>query len=77
MSSADDFCKQLGPRSGPTERRSWPGSKQFDTLMVFLKKFSKKNDFEKKSNYDKKKCKINPYGKKLRVDANMDTFPFL
>ena len=39
VSSADNLCKQLGPRSGQTERRSLAGSKLFDTLMVFLKDF--------------------------------------
>ena len=38
MPSADNFCKQFGPRSGLT--------KLFDTLMVFLKEFFKKVDFE-------------------------------
>ena len=36
--NADNLCKQFGPRSG---------SKLFDTLVVFLKEFSKKVDFEK------------------------------
>ena len=31
LSSADNFCKQFGPRSGPTES----GSKLFDTQIVF------------------------------------------
>ena len=31
MSSADNLCKQFGPRSGPTECRFWSGSKLFDT----------------------------------------------
>ena len=47
MSSADDLCKQFGPRSGPTKCRAWSGSKQFDTLMVFPKEFFEKVDFEK------------------------------
>ena len=42
MSYADKLCKQFGPRSGPTECRSLSGSKQFDTLIVFLKEFMKK-----------------------------------
>ena len=46
-SIADNFCKQFGPRSGPTKRRAWSRSKLFDTLMVFLKEFfDNKNDFE-------------------------------
>ena len=47
LSSADNLCKQFGPRSGPTECRSWSGSKLFDTLIVFLKEFFEKVDFEK------------------------------
>ena len=42
--SADNFCKQFGPKS-------W--SKLFDTLMVFLKEFFEKVDFEKKKADDK------------------------
>ena len=34
------LCKEFGPISGPTECRSWPGSKLFDKLIVFLKEFS-------------------------------------
>ena len=75
MSSADNFCKQLGPRSGPTERRSWPGSKLFDILMVFLKEFFEKMILKKSSN-DKKESKITQYGKRLRVDAYLKCFPF-
>ena len=47
MSSADNFCKQFGPRSGLTERRDISGSKLFDTLIVFLKELFEKVDFEK------------------------------
>ena len=47
VSSADNFCKQLGSRSGNPKHRDWSGSKQFDTLMAFLKEFFKKCDFEK------------------------------
>ena len=39
---ANNFCKQCGPRSGPTKRRAWSGTKLFDTLMVLLKEFLKK-----------------------------------
>ena len=42
------LCKQFGPRSGPTELRSWSGSKPFDTLIEFLKEFFEKVNFEKK-----------------------------
>ena len=39
--SADSVCKQIGPRSGPTERWSLSGSEPFDTL-IFLKKDSRR-----------------------------------
>ena len=57
MSSADNFFKQFGPRSGPTKCRAWSGSKLFDTLVVFLKEFFKKNIL-KNSADDKKACKF-------------------
>ena len=45
---ADNLCIwQFEPRSGPTQCRSWSGSKQFDTLTVFLKEFFEKDNFEK------------------------------
>ena len=43
--SADNLCKQFGSRSG---------SKLFDTLMVFLKEFFEKADFEKYQQTKKK-----------------------
>ena len=58
LSSADNFCKQFGPRLALTECRSWSGfywswswSKIFDTLapMMFMKTIEKIN-FEKKKN---------------------------
>ena len=53
--SADNLCKQFGPRSGPT--------KLLDTLMVFLKDFFEKVDFKEKSADDKKACKITQHAK--------------
>ena len=47
--SADNLCKQFGPRSGPTQCQSWSGSKPFDTLIVFLKELFENLYFEKKS----------------------------
>ena len=41
LSSVDSLCKQLGLRPGPTKRRSWSGSKPFDSLKVFRKLFKK------------------------------------
>ena len=37
VSSADNLCKQIGPRSGQTKCRAWSGSNLFDARMVFLK----------------------------------------
>ena len=34
LSPADNFCKQVGPRSGPTKLRALPGSELFDTLYL-------------------------------------------
>ena len=62
MSSADNFCKQFGPRSGPTFCRACSGSKLFDTQMVFLKEFLEKDEFEKKQQTTKKHKKF-PRGK--------------
>ena len=45
MLSADNLCKQFGPRSG---------SKLFDTLMVFLKEFLKKLILKKNQQTTKK-----------------------
>ena len=42
LSSAGNFCKKFGPRSGPTKCWSWSGSKLFDTVIAFLKEFFEK-----------------------------------
>ena len=47
VSYVDNLCKQSGPRSGPTKSQAWSGSKLFDTLIVSLKEFFEKVDFEK------------------------------
>ena len=47
VSSSDNFCKQFGPRTGPTKCEAWSLSKLFDTLTVFLKEFFEKYDIEK------------------------------
>ena len=49
LSSANNLCKQFGPRSG---------SILFDTLMVFMKEFFKKVDFEKNHKKTKKHEKL-------------------
>ena len=56
--SADNLCKQFGPRSGPTKCRAWSESKLFDTLMVFLKEFFKIIDFEKNQQTTQKHEKL-------------------
>ena len=58
MPSADNLCKQFGSRSGPTKCRAWSGSKLFDTLMVFLKEFFEKEDFEKNQKTTQKHTKL-------------------
>ena len=69
MSSADNFCKQFGPRSKirPNKMSSLIGSKLFDTLMVFLEEFFEKADFEKKLANGKKSMQNYPVGKELTV----------
>ena len=47
LSSAENICKQFGPRSGPTECRSRSGSKLVDTMRVFLEEYFEKVNFEK------------------------------
>ena len=52
VSTADNFSKQFGPRSGPTKCL---------TLDGFLKEIFKKVDFEQKSADDKKEWEIIQY----------------
>ena len=47
LSSADNLCKQFGPRSGPREHWSLTESKLFDTLIMFLKKCFENVNVEK------------------------------
>ena len=53
MLSADYICKQFGPRPGPTKWKMLYVGPDLDpsclTLIVFLKQFFKKSDFEKKN----------------------------
>ena len=58
MSFADNFCKQFGPRLGPTQCRAWSGSKLFDTLIAFQKEFFEKLGFEKNQLTTKKHAKL-------------------
>ena len=48
MTSADNLCRQLGPRSGPTKcQADLSRYKLFDTDCNFLKQFLQNADFEK------------------------------
>ena len=47
LSSADNLCKQIEPRPGPTKHQAWSGSNLFDAHMVLRKKFLEKVDYEK------------------------------
>ena len=58
VSSADNFYKLFGSRSGQTRCRAWSGSKLFVTLMLFLKEFSEEVDFEKNQQTTKKHAKL-------------------
>ena len=55
--SADNFSKQFDPKSELPECQVWSGSKLFGTVIVFLKSFFEKVDFEK-SEDDKTAGKI-------------------
>ena len=71
MSSADNLGKHFGPRSGPTKCQALSGSKLFDTLMVFLKEFFKKVDFEKKNQQTTKKKHENlPRRQRVKTKAS-------
>ena len=69
MSSADNLGKQFGPRSGATKCQALSGSKLFDTLMVFLKQFFKKVDFEKKISRQQKKAWNLPRRQRVKTKA--------
>ena len=65
--SADNLCKQFGPRSGLAVCPSWSVSKLFDSLMVFQKNFfeklfkkkKKKSADNNKSMKNYPACKVN------------------
>ena len=67
MPSADNLLKHFVPRSVltkcVTKCQAWSGSKLFDTLMVFLKEFFRRFEFEKKSADDKYSWKHSKYAK--------------
>ena len=54
LSSADNLCKQFGPRSGPTKCWAISGSKLFDTPIAFLKDLFKKLILKKSADGVKK-----------------------
>ena len=55
--AADNFCKQFGPRSGPTQCGAWSGSKLFDTDGIPERsEVSEKVHFEKKNIRQEKKA---------------------
>ena len=62
VSSAHNFCKHFGPRSGPTKRLIWSGFKRFATESFFSKK---KIFWKNKSAGNKKACLINLVSKWL------------
>ena len=66
VTSSDNLCKQFVPRSGPTERRTRPGSKLFDTLKVFLKVIFENIDLKRKSANDKR-LQFYPVGKEFKT----------
>ena len=65
--SADNLCEQVGPKSGPTSHMSGLiCTKLFHTLMVHLKLFLEKFDFQKLSMH-KISMQIYPVGKELKL----------
>ena len=75
VSSAENFCKQFGPRSGLTNCRAWSGPKLFLTLIVFRKLFFEKVDFEKKSADDKIKSMQNYLvGNELNIQSTNNLY---
>ena len=69
--SADDFCEQIGPRSGLIKLWSWYGSNLFDTRIVFLKEFFEKVDFDKNQQTTKEHLKYFQGGKELCNSAKI------
>ena len=71
MSSADNLCKQFGPKLGPTQHWARSGPKLFDTLMVFQNSeriYSKKKYFEK----HQQTTKNYPVGKEVKGQLSLD-----
>ena len=66
VSSADNLCKQIEPRSGLTKHWALSGSNLFDTQMVFLKEFFENGDFEKKISRQRKNNEKFPRGQRVK-----------
>ena len=65
--SADNLCKQFGPRSDPTNCCPQSGSNLFDTQMVFLEAFLEKSDFkENQQTINRKKHEKFPRGQRVK-----------
>ena len=64
LSSANNLCKQIGPRPGPTKHQAWSVSDLFDAQMVLRKEFFEKAVYEKNQQTTKKHEK-HPKGKML------------
>ena len=69
MLSADNFCKQFVPRSGPTFCRAWSGSNLFETQIGVSKESFEKVDFEKNQQTTKQHKKF-PGGQRLIYAAD-------
>ena len=70
--SADNLCKQFGPRSGPTDHLAWSGLKLFATLMVFKKKESKKLILKKVRSWQNS-VKNYPVCKEIKLNFMVNT----
>ena len=71
------FANSFGPRSGPTDKKkSWSGPKPFNTLIVIIKDFFVKVNFEQKS-ADKTQLSPSPLSlfKKLSCACRWDFYP--
>ena len=57
MSSSDKLCNQFGPRPDHTKCPACSGTKQFDSLMVFLKEVFERVNLKKKCVQNYTACK--------------------
>ena len=57
----------FGPRSGLTKSQSWSGSKRFETLIVLLKEFFEKVNFEQSQQTTTKAWKITLHNWAIRI----------